>query len=89
VIKAFKRAKEKGAFTIAITDSAYSPLLKFSRIGLLTSSASDYFLSPFIGALTLCNALLHCVAEMTKPHSTHRVVAYNKLLAEENVYYND
>lgn len=89
VIKAFKKAKEKGAFTIAITDSAYSPLLKFSRIGLLTSSASDYFLSPFIGALTLCNTLLHCMVEMTKPHSTHRVVAYNKLLAEENVYHND
>lgn len=89
VIKAFKRAKEKGAFTIAITDSEYSPLLKYSRIELLTSSASNYFLSPFIGALTLCNALLHCIVEMTKPHSTHRVVAYNKLLGEETVYYND
>jgi DNA-binding MurR/RpiR family transcriptional regulator len=89
VIKALKKAKDKGAFTIAIADSEYSPLLKYSRIALLTSPASNYFLSPFIGALSLCNALLHCIVEMTKPHSTHRVVAYNKLLGEENVYYND
>jgi DNA-binding MurR/RpiR family transcriptional regulator len=89
VIKAFSRAKERGVFTIAIADSEYSPLLKYSKIELLTSPASNYFLSPFIGALSLCNALLHCIVEMTKPKSTHRVVAYNKLLGEENVYYND
>jgi RpiR family carbohydrate utilization transcriptional regulator len=89
VIKAFKKAKEKGAFTIAITDSEYSPLLKYSKTNLLTSSASNYFLSPFIGALSLCNALLHCIVELTKPQSAHRVIAYNKLLGEENVYYND
>lgn len=89
LIKAFKKAKEKGAFTIAIADSEYSPLIKYSKLDLLTSSASNYFLSPFIGSLSLCNALLHCIVEMTKPQSTHRVVAYNKLLGEENVYYND
>jgi DNA-binding MurR/RpiR family transcriptional regulator len=88
-IKALKKAKEKGAFTISISDSEYSPLCKHSKINLLTSPASNFFLSPFIGSLSLCNALLHCIVEMTKPQSTRRVLAYNNLVAEENVYYND
>lgn len=87
-IKAFKKAKERGAFTIAISDSEYSPLSKYSEIDLLTASASDYFLSPLIGSFSLCNALLHCIVEMTKPQSTRNCLAYNKLLAEERVYYN-
>jgi DNA-binding MurR/RpiR family transcriptional regulator len=88
-IKALKKAKDKGAFTISISDSKYSPLRTHSRINLLTSPASDFFLSPFVGALSLCNALLHCIVEMTKPQATSRVHAYNKLVIEENVYYND
>lgn len=88
-IKALRKAKEKGAYTISISDSEYSPLHKHSKINLLTSAASNFFLSPFIGSLSLCNALLHCIVEMTKRQSTLRIHAYNKLVAEENVYYND
>lgn len=86
-IKALKKAKERGATTIALTDSAYSPLCKYSRHELLVYTAPDYFLSPLIGAFSLCNAMLHCIVEMGKPYSTRRVTAYNKLLKEENVYY--
>jgi len=42
-IKALKKAKEKGATTIALSDSEYSPLCKYSKIDLLTSSEPDYF----------------------------------------------
>jgi DNA-binding MurR/RpiR family transcriptional regulator len=87
-IKALKKAKEKGAVTIAFSDSGYSPLCKHSKIDLLTHSAPNYFLSPLVGSFSLCNALLHCIVEMTKPQSTRRVLSYNNLLAEENVYYN-
>lgn len=87
-IKALKKAKERGAYTIALSDSEYSPLCKYSKCDLLTYSAPNYFLSPLIGAFSLSNALLHCIVEMTKPQSTRRSAAYNKLLAEENVYYN-
>lgn len=87
-IKAFKKAKEKGATTIMITDSEYSPLRTYARYGLFTHSAPNYFLSPLIGAFSLCNALLHGIVELTKPQSTRRSVAYNKLLKEENVYFN-
>lgn len=88
-IKALKKAKEKGAITIALSDSEYSPLCKYSKIDLITHSAPNYFLSPMIGSFTICNALLHCIVEMTKPQSTSRCVGYNNLLAEENVYYNE
>lgn len=88
-ITALKRAKEKGATTIAISDSKYSPLCKHSKINLLTHSAPDFFLSPMLGSFSVCNALLHCIVEMTKPKSTRRCIEYNNLLAEENVYYNN
>jgi DNA-binding MurR/RpiR family transcriptional regulator len=86
-IKAFKKAKERGATTIVITDSEFSPLCNYSKHELLVYTAPDYFLSPLIGAFSVCNAMLHCIVEMTKPHSTRRIAAYNKLLKEENVYY--
>jgi DNA-binding MurR/RpiR family transcriptional regulator len=86
-IKAFRKAKEKGATTIVLTDSEYSPLCQYSKTELLVYTAPNYFLSPLIGAFSICNALLHCVVEMTKPQSTRRSAAYNKLLQEENVYY--
>jgi DNA-binding MurR/RpiR family transcriptional regulator len=86
-VKAFKKAKEKGCTTIVLTDSEYSPLCAYSRIELLTYTAPNYFLSPLIGAFSLCNAMLHCVVELTRPQSIKRSAAYNNLLKEENVYY--
>lgn len=86
-IKAFRKAKEKGATPIVITDSEYSPLCKYSKHDLLVYTAPDYFLSPLIGAFSLCNALLHSIVELTKPASTRRSTLYKKLLHEENVYY--
>ena len=86
-IKAFKKAKEKGATTIVLTDSEYSPLCAYSKHELFVYTAPNYFLSPLIGAFSVCNAMLHCIVEMTKPLSTRQSVAYKKLLQEENVYY--
>jgi DNA-binding MurR/RpiR family transcriptional regulator len=87
-IKAIKKAKERGATTIIISDSEYSPLCKYSKHKLLVHTAPRYFLSPLIGAFSLCNAILHCIVELTKPDSTRRSNAYKKLLHEEKVYYN-
>ncbi|HTE07971.1 MAG TPA: MurR/RpiR family transcriptional regulator [Flavitalea sp.] len=86
-IKAFKKARDKGCTTIVLTDSEYSPLCTYSKIELFTYTAPNYFLSPLIGAFSLCNALLHCVVELMKPQSIRRSADYNKLLEEENVYY--
>jgi DNA-binding MurR/RpiR family transcriptional regulator len=87
-IKALKKAKEKGATTIALTDSEYSPLCAYSRHELFVYPAPNYFLSPLIGAFSICNAIKHCIVEMTKPQSTRQSAAYKKLVEEENVYYN-
>jgi len=87
-IKALKKAKEKGATTIALTDSEYSPLCAHSKIDLFVYPAPNYFLSPLIGAFSICNAIKHCIVEITKPQSTRQSRAYQKLVEEENVYYN-
>jgi DNA-binding MurR/RpiR family transcriptional regulator len=87
-IKALKKAKERGATTIALTDSEYSPLCTYSKLELFVHPAPNYFLSPLIGAFSICNALKHCIVEMTKPQSTRQSAAYKKLVEEENVYYN-
>src|SRR5690606_23518523 len=57
-IKAFKKAKQSGATTIVLTDSEYSPLCKYAHMKLLVNTAPNYFLSPLIGAFSLCNAIL-------------------------------
>lgn len=86
-IKAFKKARERGATTIVLTDSEYSPLCQYSKIELMVYTAPNYFLSPLIGAFSISNAMLHCIVELTKPQSTKRSAAYNKLVQEEDVYY--
>jgi DNA-binding MurR/RpiR family transcriptional regulator len=87
-IKALKKAKDKGATTIALTDSEYSPLCAHSKHELFVYTAPNYFLSPLIGAFSICNAIKHCIVEITKPQSTRQSKAYQKLVEEENVYYN-
>lgn len=86
-IKAFKKAKERGATTIVLTDSEYSPLCAYSKHELLVYTAPNYFLSPLIGAFSICNAMKHCIVEMKKPLSTRQSTAYKRLLEEENVYF--
>ncbi len=87
-VKALKKAKEKGATTIALTDSEYSPLCAHSKHDLFVYTAPNYFLSPLIGAFSICNAIKHCIVEITKPRSTRQSRAYQKLVEEEHVYYN-
>lgn len=87
-VKALKKAKEKGATTIALTDSEYSPLCAYSKYDLFVYTAPNYFLSPLIGAFSICNAIKHCIVEITKPQSTRQSKAYQKLVEEEHVYYN-
>lgn len=87
-VKALKKAKEKGATTIALTDSEYSPLCAYSKYDLFVYTAPHYFLSPLIGAFSICNAIKHCIVEITKPQSTQQSRAYQKLVEEEHVYYN-
>ncbi len=87
-IKALKKAKEKGATTIALTDSEYSPLAAHSKIELQVHPAPTFYLSPLIGAFSICNAMKHCIVELTKPLSTRQSAAYQKWVEEENVYYN-
>lgn|GEM_PF-831710 len=87
-VKALKKAKEKGATTIALTDSEYSPLCAHSKYDLFVYTTPNYFLSPLIGAFSICNAIKHCIVELTKPQSTRQSKAYQKLVEEEHVYYN-
>jgi len=87
-VKALKKAKEKGATAIALTDSEYSPLCAYSKYDLFVYTAPNYFLSPLIGAFSICNAIKHCIVELTKPQSTRQSKAYQKLVEEEHVYYN-
>lgn len=87
-VRALKKAKERGATTIALTDSEYSPLCAHSKIDLFVHPAPNYFLSPLIGAFSICNAVKHCIVELTKPQSTRQSRAYQKLVEEEHVYYN-
>lgn len=88
-VLAVKAAYSRGITTISITDSKLSPLFKFSKIALLTSSSSDFHNSSFVGAMAIANALINCCAEFNRVRSVEMLEKVKKQWEEENIYYLD
>ncbi|MBR3305418.1 MAG: MurR/RpiR family transcriptional regulator [Christensenellaceae bacterium] len=57
-IELFRYAREKGAKTIAITDTSVSPLVKDADHYLLTETYIDSYIDSFAAPMTLINAIL-------------------------------
>ena len=85
-LQLFDAANNKGAKTIAMTDSVHSELNKNANVSLLVHNPSRYFFSPNVAALTLCNAIMHCAVEKDKPVSIKKLETYQKMAQKNGVY---
>lgn len=85
-IKAMEYAKEKGATTIAITDSKLSPLVKFADICLAARSDMVSFVDSLVAPLSLINALLVAISMNKKDEIEKNLDSLERMWNEYQIY---
>ncbi len=79
-------AKERGAKTIAITDSSVSPIAKFADFKLFARSDMASFVDSLVAPLSLINALIVSVGIRKREHIAKRYEELEKLWNSFEVY---
>lgn len=84
--KAIQYATDKGAATVAITDSELSPLAKHAKYKLFARSDMVSFVDSLVGALSLINALIVTVAIEKKDEVAEALKKIESIWDEYGVY---
>lgn len=85
-IKSMEYAHNKGAKTIAITDSFKSPLNENADVSLIARSDMVGFIDSLVAPLSLINALLVAVSMNRKDHIVENLDVLENLWSEYQVY---
>ncbi len=88
-IEGLKYAKEKGAKTIAITDSVLSPLGKHGSIVLTAHSETNSFIDSFVAPLSIINALIIAVGTRESNRAETALQQLEEIWRTFNVYYTE
>lgn len=84
--KALRYAQERGAATIAITDTRLSPLAKYASYLLLARSDMVSFVDSLVGPLSIINALIVTVAIEKKQEVGKTLQKLEQIWTEYSVY---
>ncbi len=85
-IKAMEYAHKKGAFTIAITDSKVSPLVRFADLSLIARSDMVSFVDSLVAPLSVVNALLVGISVSKKDEIMKNLDNLERIWNECDVY---
>lgn len=85
-VKAIEYAHNRGAKTIAITDSKQSPLVNGATISLIASSDMLSFIDSLVAPLSIINALLVAISMKRKEYITTGLDKLEDLWGEYKVY---
>lgn len=85
-VQAMSFARDRGATTIAITDSETSPLVPISRYTLMARSDMASFVDSLVAPLSLVNALLVAVSQRKNEDLSHTFHTLEEIWEEYNVY---
>lgn len=85
-VQAMSFARDRGATTIAITDSETSPLAPISRYSLMARSDMASFVDSLVAPLSLVNALLVAVSQRKNEDLSNTFHTLEKIWEEYNVY---
>ncbi|MPN65070.1 hypothetical protein SDC9_212849 [bioreactor metagenome] len=80
-------AKERGAQTLAITDTNTSPLVRYGDTVLLAHRDMAYFIDSLAAPLSLINAIIIAVSAENPEHTKHRLAEMEELWRMHEVYY--
>lgn len=87
-IEAMKFSKEKGAQTIAITDSDLSPLTNYANEVILARSNMASFVDSLVAPLSVINALIVMLGMKKKTSTANGFFQLEKIWDEYKVYVN-
>jgi|TARA_B100001964_G_C14161126_1_gene566764 DNA-binding MurR/RpiR family transcriptional regulator len=82
----FRAATNLSIPTISITDNSRLLINELATNALLIHNSKEFFFTPHVPALSLCNAIMHCVVEKTKPDSLLKIDQYSQMAKKRNVY---
>lgn len=85
-VQALSFARDRGATTIAITDSETSPLAPISRYTLMARSDMASFVDSLVAPLSLVNALLVAVSQRKNEDLANTFHTLEEIWEEYNVY---
>lgn len=85
-VQALSFARDRGATTIAITDSETSPLVPISRYTLMARSDMASFVDSLVAPLSLVNALLVAVSQRKNEDLSNTFHTLEGIWEEYNVY---
>ena len=85
-VQAMSFARDRGATTVAITDSESSPLAPISSYTLMARSDMASFVDSLVAPLSLVNALLVAVSQRKNEDVAHTFHTLEKIWDEYNVY---
>ncbi|MBR1737366.1 MAG: MurR/RpiR family transcriptional regulator [Firmicutes bacterium] len=88
-IRAMEYAKDRGATTIAITDSMQSPLTKNAALSLTARSDMLSFVDSLVAPLSLINAILVAVSTKKQDELIDTLDSLERLWNEYKVYMNE
>ncbi|WP_051276640.1 MurR/RpiR family transcriptional regulator [Desulfovirgula thermocuniculi] len=85
-VEFLKLAKEKGAKTMAITDSLLSPLITHADAFLLARTDINSFIDSFVAPLSIINALIVAISERQRDETLHTLAELESIWSKVNVY---
>src|SRR5690606_3177372 len=81
-------AKERGATTIAITDSLLSPLIPYGDVVLTASSQLPTFFDSFVAPLSLINTLITFIGKKRMEESEERLEKLEEIWERFGTFYS-
>ena len=88
-VEGLKLALEKGAQTVAITDSVASPLARFAKHTLAAHSGMASFVDSFVAPLSLINALIISVGTRDNEKTAKELAQLEEIWDSFKIYYKD
>jgi DNA-binding MurR/RpiR family transcriptional regulator len=88
-VEVLRFAKEKGMKTLAITDSAISPLAQYADHVLTAQHKLDSFVESFTAPLSLINAIVTALGVFSKKSTMKSLKELEKIWESQQVYYNN
>ncbi|MFZ5687889.1 MAG: MurR/RpiR family transcriptional regulator [Bacillota bacterium] len=88
-VEGLKYAKEKGATTLAISDSVMSPLAKHAKVTLVAHSDMASFIDSFVAPLSVINALIIAVGTKESGRTEEALRQLEEIWQTFNIYYTD
>jgi len=86
-VEGLKYAKEKGARTLAITDSVTSPLAEYAHYVLTAHSAMTSFIDSFVAPLSVINALIIAVGTQESEKTAQALSRLEEIWDTFKIYY--